>query len=126
MRRKRLRQEDFEPDHNERGNLTPQRWKLAGCSVTVDFLMPPIPSAERAGRVHNLEGDFGALITPGLELSFDKRHTVAMDGRTLTGESVRRSIPICGPTTFVVLRSLGFADRGEPKDSYDLVYVPRR
>jgi hypothetical protein len=58
----RLRQEGFAPDHNENGNPTPQRWKLAGFSVTVDFLLPPIPGATRGGRVHKLEGDFGALI----------------------------------------------------------------
>src|ERR1700683_1597605 len=39
---------------------------------------------------------------------------------------VRRVIPVCGPATFVVLKSLALADRGEPKDAYDLVYVLRR
>ncbi len=37
----RLRQEGFGPDVNENGNPTPQRWKLAGFRVTVDFLLPP-------------------------------------------------------------------------------------
>ena len=123
---KRLRQEDFEPDRNELGNRTPQRWRLAGCNVTIDFLMPPIPGAERGGRIHNLEGDFGALITPGLQLAFDEHHEVIMEGYTLNGEAVRRSIPVCGPAAFVVLKSLAFADRSEPKDAYDLIYVIRR
>jgi hypothetical protein len=123
---RRLSQEDFEPDHNENGNVTPQRWKLADRSVTVDFLMPPIPGATRGGRVHHLEGDFGALITPGLELAFDERHEISIDGFTLKGEAARRSIPVCGPGAFTVLKSLAFADRGEPKDAYDLVYVLRR
>lgn len=123
---KRLRQEGFEPDRNERGNPTHQRWKLVGFNVTVDFLLPPIPGAREGGRVHNLEGDFGALIAPGLELGFDERHEIIMDGYTLQGEAVRRVIPVCGPATFVVLKSLAFADRGEPKDAYDLVYMLRR
>jgi hypothetical protein len=122
----RLRQEGFAPDHNENGNPTPQRWKLAGFGVTVDFLLPPIPGAFTGGRVHNLEGDFGALIAPGLELAFDERHEITLNGYTLKGETVRRRIPVCGPATFTVLKSFAFADRGEPKDAYDLIYVLRR
>jgi len=82
---KRLRQEGFEHDVNERGNPTPQRWKLGEFSVTVDFLLQPIPGAEQGGRVQPLEGDFGALIAPGLQLAFDERHDVLLDGHTLTG-----------------------------------------
>ena len=123
---KRLRQEGFEPDVNERGNPTPQRWKLGNLSVTVDFLLQPIPGAEQGGRVQPLEGDFGALIAPGLQLAFDERHDVLLDGHTLTGEKVRRTVPVCGAATFVVLKALAFADRAEPKDAYDLVYVLRR
>jgi predicted nucleotidyltransferase len=123
---RRLRQEDFKPDVNERGNPTPQRWKLGDLNVTVDFLMAPIPGAERGGRVQPLEGDFGALIAPGLELAFDEREEIQMEGHTLTGERVSRTIPVCGPATFVVLKALAFHDRGEPKDAYDLVYVLRR
>ncbi|HEY1456909.1 MAG TPA: hypothetical protein VGF15_00195, partial [Solirubrobacteraceae bacterium] len=36
----RLRQEGFAPDVNEKGNPTPQRWKLRDVKVTVDFLLP--------------------------------------------------------------------------------------
>lgn len=122
----RLRQEGFEPDRNERGNPTPQRWKFGDLNVTVDFLLPPIPGAERGGRVQPLEGDFGALIAPGLQLAFDERHEIEIEGCTLTGEQVRRFVPVCGPATFLVLKSFAFADRGEPKDAYDLVYVLRR
>ena len=123
---KRLRQEGFHPDVNEGGNPTPQRWKLGELRVTVDFLMPPIPGSEQGGRVQPLEGDFGALIAPGLELAFDERHEVSVSGHTLMGEAATRAIPVCGPATFVVLKALAFADRGEPKDAYDLVYVLRR
>lgn len=51
---------------------------------------------------------------------------ITMNGHTLRGEAVRRSIPVCGPAAFVVLKSFAFPDRGEPKDAYDLVYVLRR
>jgi hypothetical protein len=123
---RRLRREGFEPDENEAGNATPQRWKLADLNVTVDFLLPPIPGAEKGGRVHALEGDFGALIAPGLELVSEEREEVEVAGTTFKGERAMRKVPACGPGAFVVLKSLAFADRGEPKDVFDLVYVLRR
>lgn len=122
----RLRQEGFEPDRNKQGNPTPQRWKLGDLSVTIDFLLPPLPDGKKGGQVQPLEGDFGALIAPGLELAFEERHEVEIDGHTLKGERVRRTVPIAGPAAFVVLKALAFTDRGEPKDAYDLVYVLSR
>jgi hypothetical protein len=58
---------------------------------------------------------------PGLELAFDERLEIELDGHTLTGEKVTRTIPICGPAAFIVLKALAFGDRAEPKDAYDLV-----
>lgn len=121
----RLRAEGFEPDINDVGNQTVQRWRLGDLQVTVDFLMPPAPDQDERVRVQNLEGDFGALITPGLQLAFDERVAIELDGYTLQGERARRPIPVCGPAAFVVLKALAFGDRGEPKDAYDLVYVIR-
>lgn len=121
----RLRAEDFEPDENEEGNRVVQRWRLGNLKVTVDFLMPPAPGQDERVRVQNLEGDFGALVTPGLQLAFKERVDVELDGFTLKGERVSRTIPVCGPAAFVVLKALAFGDRVEPKDAYDLVYVIR-
>lgn len=121
----RLRAEGFAPDTNDAGNPTVQRWRLGELKVTVDFLMAPAPEQSAALRVQTLEPDFGALVTPGLELAFDEHVQVDLDGHTLKGERTRRTIPVCGPAAFVVLKALAFADRGEPKDAYDLVYVIR-
>lgn len=121
----RLRAEGFEPDTNDAGNPAVQRWRLGDLKVTVDFLMPPAPGQDDRVRVHNLEGDFGALITPGLQLAFDERVDVELEGHALSGERARRTIPVCGPAAFVVLKALAFGDRAEPKDAYDLVYVIR-
>lgn len=121
----RLRAEGFTPDTNAAGNQTVQRWRLGDLKVTVDFLMPPASDQDERVRVQNLEADFGALITPGLQLAFDERVDVELDGHTLHGEPVRRTIPVCGPAAFVVLKALAFGDRAEPKDAYDLVYVIR-
>jgi len=120
----RLRSEGFGPDENEAGNQTVQRWRRS--ELKVDFLMPPAPDQDPARRVQNLEPDFGALVTPGLQLAFDETVHVDIDGTTLTGEQARRTLPVCGPAAYVVLKTLAFSDRGEPKDAYDLIYVIQR
>lgn len=121
----RLRAEGFEPDTNAKGNPTVQRWRLGDLKVTVDFLMAPAPDQDAKLRVQNLQPDFGALVTPGLELAFDEQVQIELDGHTLKGEPARRTVPVCGPAAFVVLKALAFGDRAEPKDAYDLVYVLR-
>lgn len=121
----RLRAEGFEPDTNANGNPTVQRWRLGDLKVTVDFLMAPAPDQDAKLRVQNLEPDFGALVTPGLELAFDEQVQIELDCHTLKGEPARRTVPVCGPAAFVVLKALAFGDRAEPKDAYDLVYVIR-
>jgi hypothetical protein len=122
---RRLRSEDFEPDVNSRGNRTVQTWLHRQLKVKIDFLIPPAPGDDLTLRLQNLEPDFGALVTPGLELAFDDRVYARLDGHTLRGERVIRDIPVCGPASFTVLKALAFGDRGEPKDAYDLVYVTR-
>lgn len=122
----RLRQEGFGPDVNDRGNPTPQRWTLDGKNVFVDFLLPPLHDGPKPGRLQRLEPDFGALIIPGVELAADEREMVTLSGHTLKGERATRTVPVCGPGAFVVLKALAFADRGEPKDAYDLTYTVQR
>jgi hypothetical protein len=122
----RLRQEGFRPDVNDDGNEVRQRWRLGDLKVKIDFLIPPAPGLAEDQRIQDLESDFAALVTRGLGLAFDERRDVELDGQTLDGEAARRTIPVCGPAAFVVLKALAFADRAEPKDAYDLVYVIRR
>lgn len=122
----RLRQEGFGPGTNQHGNPTPQRWSLDAKNVVVDFLLPPVDGGPAAGAVQALEPDFGALVIPGTELVADERELVSLTGHTLTGERVSRTVPVCGPGAFAVLKALAFSERGEPKDAFDLVYVIRR
>lgn len=75
--------------------------------------------------MQNLEPDFGALVTPGLQLAFDETVHVEIDVITLQGEQAKRTLPVCGPGAYIVLKALAFGDRGEPKDAYDLIYVIR-
>ena len=122
----RLRREGFTQDVNERGNPTPQRWVYGPLNVTVDFLMAPVPGSAKGLRIHKLEGDFGAVVTPGLTLAFDERQWIEIDGSTMKGEATTRTIPVCGPGAFTILKALALHDRGEPKDAFDIVYVLRR
>ena len=88
--------------------------------MTVDFLISPSSDAGPSSNIKHLEGDFGAVITPGLELAFDDREYASMQGVTIMGEKATRDIPVCGPGAFVMLKALAFRNRGEPKDDYGL------
>lgn len=119
----RLRSAKFSPDVNEQGNLTRQRWKIEKArKVTIDFLVPPVSEDDEGGQIKDIEKDFAAVITPGLELAFKDRIKVTLEGYTIFGENAKRDIYVCGPGAFVVLKALAFRKRGENKDAYDLYY----
>jgi hypothetical protein len=120
----RLRAAGFEPDKNEKGKLTRQRWKIDGPpKVTVDFLIPPSRQGDRGGQLRNIEADFAAIIAPGLRLAFIDQLNLTLEGTTIRGEEARRVFAVCGPGAFVVMKALAFRSRGENKDAYDLVYL---
>ena len=122
----RLRAADFEPDVNEKGNPVFQRWLHREYrKITVDFLIPPSYDTDRGGRIRILEKDFGAIIAPGLELAFRDFQIVELNGTTLRGEKVIRSVKVCGAGAYVVLKAMTFRNRGENKDAYDLFYLIR-
>jgi hypothetical protein len=124
----RLRRARFEPDLNEAGNPTFQRWKFersGRLKVTVDFVIPPTLDADQGGQIRHIEKDFAAVITPGLHLAFMDRQRLSLRGTTILGEKASREIWVCGPGAFVVLKALAFGTRGENKDAYDLYYVIR-
>ena len=123
----RLRNAGFVPDETESGAITRQRWlfREAGTPMTIDFLIPPPDERAVAGRLQDLDQDFAAIITEGLELAFVDREIRRIEGRTVLGERAVRDIPVCGPAAFVVLKAIAFDGRGENKDAYDLYYVVR-
>jgi len=124
----RLRRAGFEPDLNEAGNPTFQRWKIEPSGrfkVTVDFVIPPSLDQDEGGDIRHIEKDFAAVITPGLHLAFQDRRRVPLVGSTIQGEKAKREIWVCGPGAFVILKALAFGTRGENKDAYDLYYVMR-
>ncbi len=125
---RRLRNAEFHPDRNESQNTTRQRWRIdpaAGTAVTVDFLIPPVPAGPAASAPFSLEKDLAATVTPGLDLAFVDRFAITLEGQTIRGEWARRTVWVCGPGAFVVLKALAFRGRGERKDAYDLYYVLR-
>jgi hypothetical protein len=124
----RLREAGFTQDQTEEGRPTRQRWRIAGAGtapVTMDFLIQPSLKSDRGGALRDIEKDFAAVIAPGLGLAFRDRVLVALEGRTILGESARRDMWVCGPGAFVVLKGLAFHMRGENKDAYDLYYLVR-
>jgi Nucleotidyl transferase AbiEii toxin, Type IV TA system len=124
----RLHRSGFEPDENEEGNTTFQRWKArtsSGLKVTIDFLIPPSLDTDKGGDLRHIEKDFAAVITPGLRLAFQDKKKVSLKGVTLKGEKAERKIWMCGPGAFIVLKAQAFQQRGENKDAYDLYFVIR-
>jgi len=121
----RLRNAGFEPDVNDAGQPTNQRWRIETDNqyVTVDFLIPPTLASDQGGRLRNLEEGFAAVITPGLDLAFADKRLIALDGETLRHEQATRDVWVCEAGAFTVLKALAFRSRGENKDAYDLVYI---
>ena len=121
----RMRRAGFQPDVNEEGNPTRQRWRISTPPVTVDFLIEPEDANDRPGKLFNIEQDFAAVIAPGLHLAFKNRRKVRLEGMTILGEAATREIWVCGAGAYVVLKALAFGIRGENKDAYDLFYLIR-
>jgi len=124
----RLRRAGFEPDINEAGNITFQRWKIEpyrDLKITVDFVIAPSLDENKGGNILHIERDFAAVITPGLQLAFKDRQKIILKGNTLFNEKASREIWVCGPGAFLVLKALAFDNRGENKDAYDLYYMIR-
>jgi hypothetical protein len=122
----RLRAAGFEPDKNEGGQRTRQRWAIdSPARVTMDFLIAPTLPTDRGGYLRNIEPDFAAFLAPGLHLAFQDRERILLSGTTLLGEKAAREINVCGVGAYVVLKSFALRNRGENKDAYDLFYVIR-
>ncbi len=119
-----MRESEFEPDTKpETGKRVPQRWVAPGTGgkAIVEFLLPP-PEGRTVEkkRVKNLEGDFAAFLLPGGQLAFADAKRVPIQGRDLRGAVVERSMQVCGPASFLVLKALAHENRDKRKDAYDI------
>ncbi len=119
-----LREQKFAPVEKSSGTKMRQTWTSTEVTtVSIDFLIPPSPEHDRARRIQDLEGDFAATITPGLHLAFRNPRRVPMPGYDCKGRWSERTVTVCGPGAFVVLKALAHFGRDEPKDAYDLYYL---
>ena len=91
----------------------------------IDFLIPSTDQTGLPGSIQHLEGDFGAVVTPGLELAFKDRRQRRLTDTIPSGARASRDIWVCGPGAFTVAKALAFGERTENKDAHDLFYVWR-
>jgi hypothetical protein len=124
-----LRASGFEPDvKKETGARILQRWIAPGTDGkgSIEFLMPPAPEDEgkfKPGQIKKLEGDFGAIVLRAGKLAFRDRVEIEVSGTNLQGAKDTRTMGICGPAAFVVLKAFAHHLRDKPKDAYDLDYL---
>lgn len=119
----RLRGAGFQPDQNDEGKPTRQRWRISEPPVTVDFLIEPDEPGAKPGSLFSLAKDWAAIVAPGLHLAFQDWQSLTLTGKTIAGETASRKIRVCGAGAYVVLKALAFRIRGENKDAYDLFYL---
>ena len=119
-----LREQNFAPVEKSSGTKIRQTWTSTEVpTVSIDFLIPPSPEHDKARRIQDLEGDFAAIVTPGLHLAFRNPRRVPMPGYDCKERWTERTVTVCGPGAFVVLKALAHFGRDEPKDAYDLYYL---
>ncbi len=124
---KRLKRAGFANEIKDSGEPRTHRWNLkTHClDAKIDFLISPSGEEEKGGEIKNLEEDFSAIITPGLNLAFEDCEKIQIEGEIPEGGITKRKLNVCGPAAFVILKSLAFEIRNENKDAYDLFYVLR-
>lgn len=121
-----LRHAGFEPCENEAGNAILQKWCFAEQPrLKIDFLIPPTEDDDKGGNIKHLEGDFAAIIAPGLQLAFEKPVSVCLEGETLHGAEFDATLQVCAPAAFIVLKGLAIRRRAKTKDEYDIFYILR-
>ena len=121
-----LRAAGYRPMEKEEDRIRRQTWRTdpaLGAVVTIDFLIARSPRQPPATRVQNLEPDFAALIADGLQLVERDKRKIPISGLTIRGERAERSIWVCGPASFIVLKARAIHLREKPKDAFDLHYV---
>ncbi len=121
----RLRDAGFKPVIKDDGRIVRQTWEVTARlgRVTVDFLMPRSDEAHPKRLLQDLEKDFGAVRTRGLELAFLERRAVPLEGLTIEGDRAQRTVNIAGLGPMLALKAFAFDNRGAEKDAYDVFYL---
>lgn len=120
---KRMKLERGTNDDNRTQNFTWRRPVGSQMAVVVDLLCDV--ESEDGGAVVSLAGEkrLSALNIPGAHLVIRDHIPFDITAELLDeGGIVTETIRVAGITPFIVLKALAFEDRGEQKDSYDLIY----
>jgi len=118
-----LRNAGFKPAEKNDGTIRRQMWRSPISSITIDFLIAPTDTGPGGGKLQNLESDFAAIVTPALPLAFLDCIDVLLEGELPNGARIQRSVRVCGPAAFVILKAHAMMGRLKRKDAYDLVYM---
>jgi hypothetical protein len=121
----RLREAGFAPAKKADGKIIRQTWEMTGKlgRITVDFLIPRSDRADPKRLLQDLEKDFGAIRTRGLELAFLDQRKVDLEGQTIDGDRATRTVQVAGLAAMLVLKAFAFEHRGAEKDAYDAFYL---
>ena len=121
----RLRDAGFKAATKSDGKIVRQTWEMTGKlgRITIDFLIPRSDKADPKRLLQDLEKDFGAIRTRGLELAFVDRRSVELDGPTIEGDRAKRTVQVAGLGAMLVLKAFAFDNRGAEKDAYDIYYL---
>lgn len=128
-----LKQAGLERGTNSEGMTQSFRWVLKdekGAEVaSLDLLCPS--NDEEGGRIIALRGvgerKLSAFGIPGARLVINDFIEVPLTGELLNNQGITKvDLRVAGPTSYLVMKALAFKDRGEEKDSYDLVYFLRK
>ncbi len=125
-----LKKLSLERYQNEDGRAQHFRWIRTkdGAPTTTVELLCPAPDDEEAGKVRSLkeggERGLSAIGIPGAHLVFDDFEEVEITTELLDGRGVATVVVrVAGIVAYVVLKTLAYESRWEPKDAYDLVFM---
>ena len=114
----------FSPGVNQRGNEQRHSFikEIDGMDVNIDFLTS-VYGGPKDSIMREIEEEISAIQVRGLGLALLDPLKIDISGQMLSGEFTTETANVCRPVPFIVLKSLSFSDRAEPKDVYDLVYI---
>lgn len=116
----------FTPGANAGGRDQRHSFKkrVGHADVILDFLTTKYDGPENS-LMRAVEENLSAIQVEGLGMALNDPRPVALEGELLSGGFHEATVNVCRPVPFVMLKALALANRGEPKDAYDLVYVIR-
>jgi len=114
----------FTPERIENGRPASMRWQLDP-AIAPHVLIDVLPVAEQETRSTSIGRIPGIELSQRTQFAFRDREKVDISGTCLAGRERCVSIWVCGPGSFLVIKTLMFAQRQYNKDAYDLFYVLR-